>query len=153
MNWMHASASCTQHAAMHRQIRTSEMHNNNQSNPEKNTNLAVLVPSSIPIRSIVHSIIVWHLWNHITNRNTRIAWKSKTWKIWKKEIRNRKLWLNDRIKISSAPLPGKWYCKSQMSIHQQAHICFFKKGVLSPSMKCICSTWKIFSNKHPVSMW
>ena len=79
MNWMHASASCTQHAAMHRQIRTSEMHNNNQSNPEKNTNLAVLVPSSIPIRSIVHSIIIWHLWNHITNRNTRVARESKTW--------------------------------------------------------------------------
>jgi hypothetical protein len=51
-------------------------------NAAANTNLVVLVPSTtattITIRSIVHSIIIWNLWNHIPNRNSgRVTWETK----------------------------------------------------------------------------
>jgi hypothetical protein len=57
------------------------MQDSNMNNAAANTNLVVLVPStttSITIRSIVHSIIIWNLWNHIPNRNSgRVTWETK----------------------------------------------------------------------------
>jgi hypothetical protein len=58
------------------------MQDSNMNNAAANTNLVVLVPSTtattITIRSIVHSIIIWNLWNHIPNRNSgRVTWETK----------------------------------------------------------------------------
>jgi hypothetical protein len=58
-----------------------KMQDSNMNNAAVNTNLVVLVPSTtttIAIRSIVHSIIIWNLWNHIPNRNSgRVTWETK----------------------------------------------------------------------------
>jgi hypothetical protein len=57
-----------------------KMQDSNKSYGAGNTNLVVLEPSTttITIRSIVHSIIIWNLWNHIPNRNSgRVTWETK----------------------------------------------------------------------------